>query len=83
MVSRTFATVSRTTTTAKTRITIMVANVSRKTNSPGPNWAYSTQNLTVIRGYSLGSKENPLATNFVCKGELATSPIRCASSATS
>ena len=57
--------------------------LKKETNRPGPNWAYSTQNLAVIRGYSLGSKENPLVTNFVCKEELATCLIRCASSATS
>ena len=41
------------------------------------------QNPAANKDYFLGSKENPLATNFVCKEELATSLIRCASSATS
>jgi hypothetical protein len=33
--------------------------LKKETNRPGPNWAYSTRNLAVIRGYSLGSKKKP------------------------
>ena len=39
-------------------------------------WVYSTQNPVVTKGYSLGAKENPLATFFACRVEFV---IRSAS----
>ena len=53
---------------------------TKKNARLGPTWAYSMQNPAANKGFSLGSKGNPLATNSVCREKLVISSARSVSS---